>query len=500
MEAARATGKSERIAVLIICLLGAVHVFVFSAAFPFFSVVDEQVHFDLVVRYSQGDMPRSLTPVCAEALPFLAIYGAPEYLSPPASQPGSTNPPPPWKQPIASVSDKLAAKEAAYQQVFKNHEAASPPLYYGLAGVWWDLGKLLKMDGAPLLYWMRFLNVPLVALVAWLGWVAARMIFPENLFIRLAVPLLIAFLPQSTFYAINNDVLTPLTFGAAFLLLLKLFDAEKLSPLVAAAAGLALAAAFLTKTSNIPLLAATGVFVVLQILVLAWNRKLGAALLPLLILLITAALPMAAWMAWCKANFGDCTGSSPKIAFLGWTQNPSKLWLGHPIFTGHGLWYFVKQNLDTFWQGEMLWHRQPLALPGVDQAYVALTLGTFALTLAGLLSRPSLFATPQRAALWLGFMCFAAAFAFFGLLSVKYDFQDCFYPSRAHPFFVSGRLMLGMLVPFLVLFACGLDTLMKRFGYATKFFMLAGLLAFMLASEITIDLPVFSNEYNWFHL
>ncbi|HEX4351231.1 MAG TPA: DUF2142 domain-containing protein [Verrucomicrobiae bacterium] len=496
MEAARATGKTERIVVLIICLLGAVHVFVFSAAFPFFSVVDEQVHLDLAVRYSQGDIPRSLTPVCAEALPYLAIYGAPEYLNPP----GGTNPPPPWKQPIASISEKLAAKEAAYQQIFTNHEAASPPLYYGVAGGWWDLGKLLKMDGASLLYWMRFLNVPLVALVAWLGWLAARMTFPENLFIRLAVPLLIAFLPQSTFYAINNDVLTPLTFGAAFVLLLKLFDAEKLSPLTAAAAGLALAAAFLTKSSNVPLVAACAVFVGMQILILAWRGKLSASLLPLLVLLITAALPMAAWMAWCKTNFGDYTGSSPKIAFLGWTQNPSQFWLSHPIFIGHGLWYFVKQNLTTFWQGEALWHRQPLALPGVDQTYVVLTLGAFALTMAALLLRPPAFTTPQQSALWLGFLCIVGSFSFFALLSVKYDFQDCFYPSRAHPFFVSGRLMLGMLVPFLVWFACGLDLLLKRFGYATKFFMLLGLLAFMLASEITIDLPVFSNEYNWFHL
>ena len=37
-------------------------------------------------------------------------------------------------------------------------------------------------------------------------------------FIRLAVPALIACLPQTTFYAINNDILTPLTFGAAFVL------------------------------------------------------------------------------------------------------------------------------------------------------------------------------------------------------------------------------------------------------------------------------------------
>ena len=88
MESGYPTGKGERLAVLLLCLVGAAHVFIFSAAFPFFSVVDEQVHFDLVVRYSHGDLPRSLTPPCAEALPFIAIYGTPEFLWPPASQPG----------------------------------------------------------------------------------------------------------------------------------------------------------------------------------------------------------------------------------------------------------------------------------------------------------------------------------------------------------------------------------------------------------------------------
>jgi hypothetical protein len=60
--------------------------------------------------------------------------------------------------------------------------------------------------------------------------------------------------------------------------------------------------------------------------------------------------------------------------------------------------------------------------------------------------------------------------------------------------------MLGMLIPFLLLFACGLDRLMCRFQSSTKFAVLLALLAFMLVSEITIDSPVFANPYNWFHL
>ncbi len=505
MEPGHHPGTGERLAVLLLCLLGAVHVFIYSAAFPFFSVVDEQVHLDLVVRYAHGEIPRTLTPPSAEALPFMVFCGTTEFLGPPVRETDGSIAPPPWKRPIASIRDGVLSEETAYKAKFKNHEAASPPLYYSLAGVWWRLGQWFKLDGVQLLegihllYWLRFLNVPLVAALVWLGWRGARQVFPENRFIRLAVPALIACLPQTTFYAINNDVLAPLTFGAAFVLVLKLWDAEDLSPGLAVATGLALAAAFLTKTSNLPLLAAAGLFLAVKTLGLLRAGKWRTSAFPLLLLGVTAALPMAAWMAWCKINFGDFTGTNAKIQFLRWTQKPFAEWWHHPLFSASGCWYFLSKNLATFWQGEQLWRRQPLALPVVDSVYVVFTLGALAFALAAGLRRPPLFTTPQRAALGLGFLCVAAAFAFFAVLSVKYDFQDCFYPSRAMPYFVSGRLMLGMLIPFLILFACGLDRLMHRFENATKFLVLFALLAFMVVSEITIDGPIFPSGYNWFH-
>ena len=83
---------------------------------------------------------------------------------------------------------------------------------------------------------------------------------------------------------------------------------------------------------------------------------------------------------------------------------------------------------------------------------------------------------------------------------MKYDFDGCLYPSRAYPFFTSGRLMLGALVPFLLLFAFGMDCLLRHLGEAAKFLVLAALLIFMLASEIATDWRIFPNAYNWFHL
>lgn len=480
--------------VLLLGVLAAAHVFIFSAAFPFFSVVDEQMHVDLAVHYSHADIPRHLGAPDTNALPFLVLYPSPEYLS----ATGEIAPPP-WQQPLASVRDRLIAKQAAYETQFQNHEASQPPLYYALAGAWWRLGKMLHLDGLALLYWLRFLNVPLMLALVWLGWTAARNIFPGNPFVQVTVPALIGFLPQTTFYAVNNDILSPLAFGAAFVLVWKFGETDAPGPGLAAATGLALAATFLTKISNLPILAVAGLFLALKVFHLLRNNRLQKSIPSLLLLLVSAGLPMAAWMVWCHANFGDLTGSAQKVKFLNWTDKPFAEWLHHPLFTPPGLWYFLQTNLATFWSGEALWHRQRLAAPAADFCYAVLTLGLLAFTLATVLRRRSGFTPPQRTALVFGFLCCAAMFAFFALLSVKYDFQDCFYPSRASPYFTSGRLMLGMLVPFLILLAAGLDRLTARFNLAAKYLVLVLLLGLMLGTEITADWPVFASPYNWFH-
>ena len=490
----------ERKIILLLCLLAALHVFVFSAAFPFFSIVDEQMHFDLVVNYSQGRVPRQLAPLNDEALPFITIYETPEYLRTPSGQLNNPIPPPPWKLPMAEVQKKLVVKAAAYKNLFKNHEASQPPLYYTVAGAWWRLGKWLGLDGGFLLYWLRFLNIPLVVAIVWLGWLAAKKAFPENLFIRIAVPALITFMPQTIFYAISNDVFSPLTFGAAFVLLLAFWEAEIPSARLAAATGLALAATFLTKISNLPLLAVAGIVIALKIFLRAREGKACPAVSSLWFLFVCAGLPVVAWLAWCKSNFGDFTGSVDKIHFLGWTNRPVAEWFHHPIFTASGFWFFLKGNLSTFWQGELLWHRQPLAFPAADLMFVLLTLALLVLAMMTLLKRPAPPGDLQRVALWSGFGGLAAMFAFFALLSVKYDFQDCFYPSREHPFFTSGRLLLGLLIPTLMLLATGFDFALKHFATRTKFVVLATLLLFMLAAEVAVDWKIFPNEYNWFHL
>ena len=217
-------------------------------------------------------------------------------------------------------------------------------------------------------------------------------------------------------------------------------------------------------------------------------------------LYFSATLPMAAWAAWCRIHFGDFTGSAAKVQFLGWTLKPFSEWWQHPIFTPHGAWIFLSGLLANFWQGEFMWHGQPLASPTVNLIYVAASLGFIAVALGVLTARFAGATGAQRQALWLALAAFGASAAFLAFLSVIYDFHDCANPSREHPYFTQGRLLLGALIPFLLLFVFGMNRALSRLGNAAKFLALAGLILFMLVSEIAVDWPVFFSQYNWFHM
>jgi Predicted membrane protein (DUF2142) len=493
----RISESRERNLVWLLCLLGAVHVLVFSATFPFFNNVDEQLHFDLVVKYSEGHVPRALETVSTNATPYVIVYSSHEYLWASNNFPAEQFPPP-WTRPFAASAPKLLAWQAAWNKVV-NDEVSQPPLYYALAGLAWRTGTALGGHDGFLLYSLRFLNGLVVAALVWLGYMTARRIFPGNPFLKLGVPAMLAFLPQTAFYSIQNDVLSPLCFGAAFLCLINLLGVEVLDFRLGILTGLALAATFLAKLSNLPLLAVAGLVVLFKIWSLAKAGKLRASGPALAALALCAGLPMIAWLAWCKHNFGDFSGTAAKIQFLGWTQKPFAAWWHHPIFTPPGLWTFLSGLLATFWQGELLWHRQPLASPVVSAIYAIASLGLIGVAVIALVARSA--TAPQRQALWFGFASVLATVVFLGFLSISYDFHDCFYPSSAHPYFTSGRLMLGALIPFLLLYLYGLDRVLSRINNPwLRPSVLVGLILFMLISETVIDWPIFSNAYNWFHM
>src|SRR6478672_1671259 len=82
-----------------LCIVAALRVLIFSAAFPFFGNVDEAQHFDVVIKYSLGHAPRRLDLIAPESARYIAFYGSPEFLSEAKDFPNGQYPPTFWTQP-----------------------------------------------------------------------------------------------------------------------------------------------------------------------------------------------------------------------------------------------------------------------------------------------------------------------------------------------------------------------------------------------------------------
>ena len=290
--------RNDRILVCLLCFAAAIHVFIFSSAFPFFSNVDEYLHFDLITQYSHGQFPRSFHPLKQETLDWIVTYASPEFLARPEQFPNGQFPAPLWKRSGPEVEAEIAATKTAWSGEV-NFESSQPPLYYALASVWWRIGRKIGLAGIQSLYWIRFLNVPLIAIVVWMGYRAARMIAPERVELRIGVPLLIAFIPQNVFYAMNNDVLSPVSFGALFLCSLQWLRAKNASLWLGAVTGFAVAAAYLTKLSNLPLIAVTLVYGI------AFLLRRTSAIVPLIAIGTLAGFLVTSEMVINHATFAS---------------------------------------------------------------------------------------------------------------------------------------------------------------------------------------------------
>jgi hypothetical protein len=491
------TNRTERILILLLCVTAALRVFIFSAAFPFFSDVDEDLHFDLITQCSHGQLPRSFDRLKEETLNWIVPYASPEFLFTPEQFPGAKFPPPLWKQSGPSVEPEIAATRAAWSTEI-NFESSQPPLYYALASVWWWTGKQIGLVGIQSLYWIRFLNIFLIAAMVWLGYLTARTIAPERVDLRIGVPLLLAFIPQNVFYAMNNDVLSPVCSGALFLCVLQWLRAEKPTVLLGALTGLAIAATYLTKLSNSPLIAVALVAIIAK-LWSAVRQETKTALIAFATLVLCAAIPITSWIVWTEYQFGDVTGSAAKITLLGWTQKPFADWWQHPIFTLPGLWIFWWDLIASFWRGEAKWQGLPLSCPVVDGFYVISSLALLGAALLGLRKKGGL-SVFQQQAISTAALGFVASVGFLALLSIQFDFGSCINPSRAHPYFASGRLLSGALIPFALFYVYGIAWLFRRINPVLPLLVLGVILAFTLTSEIAVNRVVFTSEHNLFHL
>jgi Predicted membrane protein (DUF2142) len=492
------TPSKERTVVLLLCACAAVRVFLFSAAFPFFNNVDEAQHLDLVLKYGHGHWPRGLENLSSETSQYLATYETPEYFTDPQSW-GGNYPPPNWK--LGSAERAEAEKpEFNWWQTQQNHESGEPPLYYTLAALWRNLGHLFGINAGCSLYWIRFFNIMLAAALVWIGFIAARLVFPERRIIQLGVPALLAVWPQSAFYAIASDVLSPLCFGGAFIGLILFLRSKAPTLRLGLWLGLALSATCLAKTSNLPLLAVAAIIVAGKVVQFVRAGLLRSSWPALLGLGICTIAPLAAWSAWNYHVFGDLLGTAAKIEWLGWTRKPIRDWWSHPIFTLHGVQQFWSELIASFWRGEFVWHgRQRLASPIVDSFYSVSSLLAAAIAFGSLFF--SRFRTRlQSEALGLAILSLAALIAFLISLSIAFDFGNCPYPSRENPFFSSGRLISAAAVPFFLLYAYAFDWATRRLPEPVRWLSFGVIIFFIAVSQTVVNWPSFASQFNFFHM
>jgi hypothetical protein len=369
-----------------------------------------------------------------------------------------------------------------------------------LAGLWYRLGWSLGLRGGRALYWIRFMNVIVCALLVWLARAFARVLFPADRFLSLGMPLLVAFLPQDAFYAVNNDVLLPLAGGAALLGLLVLARGETRGYPFHAVVGLLVAATVLVKLSSAPIVV-IAVVAAVMITRRAGARERRAAAGRSAVLLASAAAPLALWGARNVLALGDVSGSADKAKLLGWSVKPMGALFDHPLFSPGGIATFWQETIASFWRGEFTWGLHRLASPGWDLIYSASSFVLPTAALVALVFRGRSGRGAEQVVQSLGLAMLLMSLLFLAGVSVAFDFGGCFYPSRAHPFLTSGRLALAALLPFVALYLSGLRILLPgRRSAAPRWALLIAVIVLMTASEAGLARAAFHSAYNWFHL
>ncbi len=485
---------------LALAALAGLRVLLFSLAFPFFTNIDEYRHVDAVLKYARGYVPVPHDDAYEPQTPELVGgLGSPEYHYDPAL-PADRVPPPVW-----SVAPEVGARRVANARAFfaNRHslEASQPPVYYATAGAWLSLGRALGLRGASLLYWVRGLG-GLVGFALVLGsYLLLRDLYAGDALLRVGVPLLLACFPQDSMYYLTADAFSPLLGGLGFLLVLRVLHQPSSGAAAHAAAGLVCAAAVLTKLPNLAIAVACAFCTAA-----AWKTQPGARWLRgeggrWLLLWAALLAPLLFWLVRNQLLFGDPTASALKAERLGWGRKAfADLW-SHPIFTPRGVFEFLTGLVPSFWRGELVWHRIPLAWRSADLVYTVSTLILVPLAVLGL-RRPR--GRDVRLAEGAALVAVLAALAILVVLSLVFEFHETSNPPVHHPYFVQGRLISGVMLPFALLYVRGLEVavspLPARWRSRAAWGGLAALLALVAVSEWSLSRAVFASSYNWFHM
>jgi len=478
-----------------------VRILIFAAGFPLFNNVDEQDHYEMVYRYAHGFVPEKTLPrTDPEMARVFTWYGSPEYFAS-----GELLRSLHLDAPIGQLPEQM--KEVQYQQILNSwmkqstFEAQSPPVYYLVAAVWYRLGALLGWREWALAYWVRFLNAFVYAGFVWVSFLFVKQISPDNGFLCVAVPMLLAVFPQDVFFGMNRGILSPLLSASLLLLLFRVMRQGSRWKSELIAGSFLVGLSFLTDVSNFVLF---GVLAMVLCILGARTIKGNGPPRELAAFLAAAAaalLPPLLWIARNRVVMGDLTGSKAKTAYLGWTIKPWHEMLQHPIFSVHGMNLFIGDLIPMYWRGELVWHGSPLRWHVADAFY----LGSSYLMLLGfalyLWRDERGHGRSERLGNYVSLYLVVAAVLFLAALSLPFDFHQCYYPSRAYPYFVSGRIISGTILPFALIYLIGFEYLWRPVRkYVHPIVPVMAICVFVLCVEIAIRATVFHSRFNFFTL
>lgn len=478
--------------IAVVCVMSGLKILFFSSALPFFPL-DEELHFDAIHKFATGYTKQTALPgFDHETAEIIELYHSPEFLRVP--EPGRPFMPlSSWCRPsMDHLPQELQYLTDAWTTRIKNIEIDAPPAYYTIAAIWYKLGRLLGASGAFLLYWLRFLNAAGYVLFVLFSWMFIRECYPENNFLLISVPIFLLVFPQDCFlFLIPNSLSAPFM-SLTFLLLAKLYKNPGHSVWLYLLAGFVAASTALLTFGNFP--------VAFCLIVASWFLAAGrgaernARILKTLALLAAAGIPVGIWLLRNYLVLGTWSGSKAKQEYLTWTVKPLSQIVHHPFFTWQGFAYFVSTLSRNFWRGEVHWGATPRTA-WIDPVYLWLSI---IFCLIFLIQRYRSAKTGQGFAFGdaLSITLVVTSVLFLVLISLPFDFGTCVYPSRAHPYFVSGRLIIGALLPFLILFLGGLQVLCGWISAKLNpLYVAMPLAALVFITETILFLPILSSRF-----
>jgi hypothetical protein len=491
--------RTEKKLILIFYIFAAIRVAFYSSIFPFFNNVDELMHFDLVIKYRDGYMPRKMDRINQTSANYIAGCSSTEY-----AKVDTTKMEVPYF--LQNLNDSIVKRNyigtAEFWKGIYNFESGLAPVYYVIVGLWAKLGTLTGLfdqESCMYLYWIRSINILLIVLLAFISYKFSKLIFPADELLRLSVPLFAAFLPQDTFYSIQNDSMSPIAFGIVLINLIPFLKTDTPTYKQAIYLGLSLAFLILVKISNLPVFIIGVAFVFMHLLLNFKKITISGFIKHYAVVFFCSLLPLLLWLIRNLLNFGDFTASAAKIQHLLWVHKPISTWLASSFFTKGHFGQFWTELLCTCWRGEVIWDGKLLPNSSMDVFYwmssTLFILAAVTLFLVAVYNKKYSFTQT------LFVLSFFSMIVFLIVLSIMFDYGNSGYPSVQRPFFSSGRLISAALIPFLILYLQGFLFVFSWIkNKRIQFWLLVLIVVIISVSEYNTNKVSFQSTCNLFSL